>query len=52
VVVSSSVHDRMSRWCRDNLPEPLRPRELVNVERLPRNSLGKLERHALAALIE
>ena len=52
VVVGSSAHERMSRWCRDNLPEPLRPRELVKVERLPRNSLGKLERHALAALIE
>lgn len=52
VVVSSSAHERMRRWCRDNLPEPLRPRVLVKVERLPRDSLGKLQRHALAALIE
>ncbi len=38
-------------WSRAHLPSAWRPREFRRVSALPRNSMGKLHRHALAALL-
>lgn len=38
-------------WCRERLAAPQRPRRFLRVERLPRTSGGKLDRHGLAALM-
>lgn len=38
-------------WCRANLPSSIRPRELHIVDRLPRGSLGKLDRRTLRDIV-
>lgn len=38
-------------WIRAHLPNTLRPRELIRVETLPGNEMGKLDRNALRAML-
>lgn len=52
VVVGRPDSITLERWCRDHMPGPLRPREFVRVERLPRNGLGKLDRRGLRDWLE
>jgi O-succinylbenzoic acid--CoA ligase len=40
----------VERWCRASLPGYLRPREFLAVDSLPRNALGKLQRHRLPSI--
>jgi len=47
VVVGRLDSGTLEGWCRDHMPGPLRPREFVRVEQLPRNGLGKLDRRGL-----
>jgi O-succinylbenzoic acid--CoA ligase len=39
-------------WSRTHLPSAMHPRRFERVASLPRNALGKLERHALPALLD
>jgi len=51
VVVGAVDECALARWCRAHLPSPLRPREFVFADELPRNAMGKLERRRLRALV-
>lgn len=51
LVVGNISPDRIHAWARQHLGPRLRPRELVLVEALPRNALGKLDRRALARMV-
>jgi O-succinylbenzoic acid--CoA ligase len=42
----------LERWCRANIPSPLRPRGFLKLEELPRNAMGKPDRPALRRLAE
>jgi acyl-CoA synthetase (AMP-forming)/AMP-acid ligase II len=40
-------HEELHAWCRAKLASFKIPREFVVVERLPRNALGKVQKHLL-----
>ncbi len=52
LVVGDLPAEALQAWSRAHLPSRLQPRELIPVDALPRNSLGKLERRALRGLLE
>lgn len=52
LIVGSIDPQAVSQWCRQHLPSPQRPRRMVQVERIPRNAMGKPNRAALRALLE
>jgi O-succinylbenzoic acid--CoA ligase len=41
----------VTAWCRENIPGPMRPREIRRIQRLPRTPLGKIRRRNLRDLI-
>jgi O-succinylbenzoic acid--CoA ligase len=43
--------EQLDHWARAHLPSGLRPREFRKIELLPRNRMGKLDRHALKGYI-
>ncbi len=43
--------DDVEVWCRANLSSIQRPREFIQVPELPRNSMGKLDRDGLRAML-
>jgi O-succinylbenzoic acid--CoA ligase len=51
VFTGSFEPEELERWCRARLPSPLRPRQFVKLEALPRNGMGKLDRAALRRLL-
>ena len=51
LLVGSAAADSVADWCRQHLPSPLRPRRFVQVDALPRNGMGKLERRRLPELL-
>ncbi len=52
LVVTDLSDAALEAWTRRNIPSRVRPRELIRVHDLPRNTLGKLERHTLPTLLE
>jgi O-succinylbenzoic acid--CoA ligase len=44
--------EELERWAREGLPSHLRPRRFLQVPSLPRNTMGKVDRSALLALLE
>jgi len=48
---SSVPHTEILRRCRDVLPKPVVPRKLIDVEELPTNKNGKVDRKVLKALL-
>lgn len=51
LVVGEVSAEAVSDWCRTAMPAALRPRLVATAAQLPRNTLGKLERWRLPALI-
>ncbi len=56
LLVAVYVGDRpateLEGWCRTNLPSSLRPRKFRQVDKLPRDRLGKTDRVVLRSLME
>lgn len=50
LIVGSADADAIRDWSREHLASAQRPRRVLNVACLPRNTLGKIERSALRAL--
>ena len=51
LLVGSAEPDAVRDWSNEHLPSSLRPRRFMRVETLPRNSMGKLERRLLPAIL-
>ncbi|MDD5240555.1 MAG: class I adenylate-forming enzyme family protein [Sulfuricella sp.] len=51
-VVGEAEDEALEQWCRNELPNAMRPRRFVHVKALPRNALSKLDRHALRRLAQ
>lgn len=51
VFAGSTDEAALEVWCRTALAGALRPRVFIKVAALPRNAAGKLDRHALRALV-
>lgn len=49
---SDVPHKDIIRRCQDFLPKPLVPRKLIDLEDMPTNASGKIDRKVLKALIE
>ena len=47
VYSGDSSEQLVEQWCRENIEGPLRPRQFVHLEELPRLSNGKIDRQAL-----
>ncbi len=50
--VGDVTPDVLQRWIEKHLAPPLRPRHFIRVSSLPRNALGKLDRHLLQLMAE
>ena len=45
-------YGELEAWCRINLSSTQRPREFIQVPELPRNSMGRLDRKGLKAMLD
>ena len=51
LLVGNAEPDAVRDWSNEHLPSSLRPRRFMRVKALPRNSMGKLERRLLPAIL-
>jgi o-succinylbenzoate---CoA ligase len=51
VMAGSAEPAQVEAWCRSHLSGALRPREFMKISELPRNAVGKLDRHRLRSLV-
>ncbi len=50
LLVGNAAPEQIERWSRQHLSPAQRPRQLLKVEHLPRNAMGKIERSALRSI--
>ncbi len=51
--VTGAIHEaELHTWCTRHLPSALRPRKIIKLKEIPRNSLGKIDRQALRKWVE